>query len=841
MSYRYALIIGNSTYEDPALARLKTPEADVRALAATLRDSAVGGFEEVREVMNEGEAAVRRAISRFFSGKKPDDLLLLYFSGHGVLDPQGRLYLAVRDTERTLLNATAIPASFITEDMDLCRSKRQVLILDCCHSGAFARGVKGKASAVTRTTFEGNGYGRVVLTASDSTQYALEGDQVDEDIALSLFTNHLLEGLNTGEADKSGDGWITVDEWYDYAYDKILSQIPTQTPKKWEYNTQGNLIIARNPRPRPTAAVELPSYLRMAAESEIPRIRLDVLEELERLVKGRNVALAKAAMDQLECMAANDDSFIVRDRAGEILAAEPQEKIQEEKPALAPVDPVSETAGSKEAADRLSAFTKETPDVHGSVQVLRRDDEAEFGAVPVGKTPSSAGTGSERGQPAKSFSDTVTSRVLGLRIGREESFRSVFSTEAGRESGLSWRVWGLALVIGFSWAFGVVLLFFPLFELDLDVRQMLTVTLIAGSIVLSLKVARWDISLIRLVPIFLLWAVVTFLSLSLFLRYLDPPLGALLTQQRNMFLIHRYMPNALYVLHFAGVLFLFVAAFVGTGFVLRSIIVGADGKSIYSRWSLGFLAGVAFQSIFVRADPTGAYAQLELLVTGMLIGTIGGYWMLREVQVHSAVSTGSSGETMPDFLPSWLSDNPFVPAAIAGICWSVGLILLFFYADYYYSDAVFLRYTPILFAGSTAGALVLGSSNILPTKRFFQIFTLWLVGMAIDVYVLQVGLETNASVLIFFSTFLGVFVGTALILRLSIPTLKFIRVVLGWLAGMVLGGVLFVAFAMMDPNGDYIVLWVALAGFAAAAFGVYRTLLEIHRKVPDGTLTRAVL
>ena len=68
-----------------------------------------------------------RPIARLFKEKSPDDLLLLYFSGHGVLDDQGHLYLAVKDTERDLLSGTAIPANFITGEMDRSRSKRQVL------------------------------------------------------------------------------------------------------------------------------------------------------------------------------------------------------------------------------------------------------------------------------------------------------------------------------------------------------------------------------------------------------------------------------------------------------------------------------------------------------------------------------------------------------------------------------------------------------------------------------------------------------------------------------------------------------------------------------------------
>jgi hypothetical protein len=176
-------------------------------------------------------------------------MLLFYFSGHGVLDENGRLYLAVKDTDTGTLRGTAIPARYITEEMDNSRSKRQVLILDCCHSGAFERGTKGAvgASVGTANAFEGSGFGRVVLTASDATQYAWEGDQVIGDAENSLFTHFVIKGIQTGVADTNGDGIITVDELYDYVFDEIFKMTPKQTPGKWSFKEQGDLIISRSP------------------------------------------------------------------------------------------------------------------------------------------------------------------------------------------------------------------------------------------------------------------------------------------------------------------------------------------------------------------------------------------------------------------------------------------------------------------------------------------------------------------------------------------------------------------------------------------------------------------
>jgi len=145
---KYALIIGNNQYDDPKLAQLKTPAADSQALAKVLADKDIGSFDQVTPLINKNESEIRRAISAFLTNKKPDDLVLVYFSGHGVLDDRGRLFLSLKDTETTLLKATAIPSTFISDEMDSCRSRRQILILDCCHSGAFARGTKGEPGGV---------------------------------------------------------------------------------------------------------------------------------------------------------------------------------------------------------------------------------------------------------------------------------------------------------------------------------------------------------------------------------------------------------------------------------------------------------------------------------------------------------------------------------------------------------------------------------------------------------------------------------------------------------------------------------------------------------------------
>jgi len=86
MPGRYALIIGNSQYKDKALCKISAPVADVRALSTILKNPEQGEFDQVDVLINKESGFVQRKIVEFFSGKKNEDLLLFYFSGHGVLD-----------------------------------------------------------------------------------------------------------------------------------------------------------------------------------------------------------------------------------------------------------------------------------------------------------------------------------------------------------------------------------------------------------------------------------------------------------------------------------------------------------------------------------------------------------------------------------------------------------------------------------------------------------------------------------------------------------------------------------------------------------------------------------
>jgi hypothetical protein len=239
---KYALIVATSRYTDPRLTKLEAPARDAASLATVLSMPTIGGFE-VKSVVDAPAPKVMQEIEAFFDGRRRDDLVLLYFSGHGILDEGARLYFATTDTRIDRPRSTAVPASFVNELMNESRSRRQVLMLDCCNSGAFARGAKAGGNIGTGERFEGRG--KVVITASDALQYAFEGQDVEGEGVRSVFTQVLVDGLRSGEADLDRDGLVALDELYDYVYGRVVDESPRQRPRKWAFDVEGQLVIAR--------------------------------------------------------------------------------------------------------------------------------------------------------------------------------------------------------------------------------------------------------------------------------------------------------------------------------------------------------------------------------------------------------------------------------------------------------------------------------------------------------------------------------------------------------------------------------------------------------------------
>jgi hypothetical protein len=151
-----------------------------------------------------------------------------------------------------------VSATVVNELLLGSRSRRKVLLLDCCYGGAFAKGMHVKADRAVHTSDHFDARGLVVLTASDATEYAFDGDVIRGSATPSRFTATLVDGMSSGEADLDRDGFVSVDDAYDFVRRRLADAGVPQAPRKWEFDVAGHIVLART-EAAAEAGLELPA------------------------------------------------------------------------------------------------------------------------------------------------------------------------------------------------------------------------------------------------------------------------------------------------------------------------------------------------------------------------------------------------------------------------------------------------------------------------------------------------------------------------------------------------------------------------------------------------------
>ena len=363
----HALIIATDRYNDPGLDELRSPSRDAEEFAEVLRDPAIGGFD-VKTLVNEPGPLLLEEIEGFFDNRRLDDLLLLYLSCHGVKDPAGRLYFAAATTKLSRLASSGISTDFVYEQVDRCRARKILLVLDCCYSGAYMKGrrSRGRSRAGIGPLA---GKGRAVITSSTALEYSFEMEtgQVTGAAAPSVFTTALVDGLRTGEADRDGDGLVSLDDLYGHVYDKVRETTPHQTPEKKWGDVSGDFIIAKNPHPPSGQREPLPAKLIDELRSADSGVREPAFRELVRLAFGTRQGLALTARETLQVLAEDESPMVssaamaaLRDSAliPEIIEERGSQEEQSNKPAAPQshkIDNSASTSNHIEPADKIPA------------------------------------------------------------------------------------------------------------------------------------------------------------------------------------------------------------------------------------------------------------------------------------------------------------------------------------------------------------------------------------------------------------------------------------------------------------------------------------------------------
>jgi hypothetical protein len=210
---RFALVIG-ANQGGAERARLQYAVTDAERFAQVLvelggvspADASVLRQPRLQDMIEALDRMTARVAERRRAPGGGRTEVLLYYSGHA--DEQGLLLGEDRYSYRTL-----------RDRLDQIPADVRIAVLDACASGAFTRMKSGRKRPAFLVDEAANMRGHAFLTSSAATEVAQESDR----IRASYFTHYLVSGFR-GAADLSGDGRITLNEAYQFAFNETLGR-----------------------------------------------------------------------------------------------------------------------------------------------------------------------------------------------------------------------------------------------------------------------------------------------------------------------------------------------------------------------------------------------------------------------------------------------------------------------------------------------------------------------------------------------------------------------------------------------------------------------------------------
>jgi uncharacterized caspase-like protein len=238
----WILLVGVNEYQDKSLPSLRYPALDCQGLGEAL-SKATEGFPNKEVIVHHDFAAqrptlemVRRSLQQIVSQSKSHDSIVLYFSGHGILEPNTQqAVLCLADTHKDNLLSTGLGMQELLQILGATRANQQLVCLDTCHSGDMrlvensgrARDANIPETLPNPTTQmmdvlrqrASQSKGFCALLSCDQGQKSWEFPELGH----GVFTYYLMRGL-LGEAADS-HGLIEADGLYKYVYRQTVQYI----------------------------------------------------------------------------------------------------------------------------------------------------------------------------------------------------------------------------------------------------------------------------------------------------------------------------------------------------------------------------------------------------------------------------------------------------------------------------------------------------------------------------------------------------------------------------------------------------------------------------------------
>lgn len=245
---RLAVVVGNN--QAVGKSPLRYAERDARRMRDLLVE--LGGVERLKLLLGRDASELRRALKELHAltaRAREEIVLFVYYSGHA-------------DQSALLMGGSRFPFRELRETLAGFPARTAISFIDACQSGQVTRTKGGRVVPVVDVRFDDQRYrGRVYVTSGSAGESAQESDELEA----SFFTHYLLSGLR-GAADESGDGRVSLEEAYQYAYRHTLARTAgtLQGPQHPSYHMDlagaGQLVLTRTSQA--SAHLVLPAPMR---------------------------------------------------------------------------------------------------------------------------------------------------------------------------------------------------------------------------------------------------------------------------------------------------------------------------------------------------------------------------------------------------------------------------------------------------------------------------------------------------------------------------------------------------------------------------------------------------
>jgi hypothetical protein len=207
-----AVVVGVPCHRDPAIQELAYAAVDADRVAARL---AASGFDVDVLAGGVDRDTLLAALDAAAADAGPEETLVVYFSGHGLLaeTAEGTVrHLVLSDTRLAELGRTGLTADQVESWLSSVPVAERVLIQDTCFAATSSE--LGK-SATVRSGHKGLAVREPPLRQGDLRLYAARFYQLateEPELGGSLYTHELLAALDDTGADLDGDGCVGLVE-----------------------------------------------------------------------------------------------------------------------------------------------------------------------------------------------------------------------------------------------------------------------------------------------------------------------------------------------------------------------------------------------------------------------------------------------------------------------------------------------------------------------------------------------------------------------------------------------------------------------------------------------------